>query len=61
MTISPADINSFIELYKQVYKQEISRSQAEEQIKALIILMRMTYQPMTKAEHQKYYKGLKKS
>ncbi|MDD3285171.1 MAG: hypothetical protein PHG95_00820 [Patescibacteria group bacterium] len=61
MTISPADIDSFIGLYKEVYKQEINRSQAEEQIKALIILIRMTYQPMTKAEHCKYYKGLKKA
>lgn len=61
MIISSADIDSFIELYKEVYKQEISHSQAEEQIKALIILIRMTYQPMTKAEHRKYYKGLKKA
>lgn len=61
MTISPADIDSFIGLYKEVYKQEINRSQAEEQIKALIILIRMTYQPMTKAEHRKYYNGLKKA
>ena len=61
MIISSADIDSFIELYKEVYKQEISRPQAEEQIKALIILIRMTYQPMTKAEHRKYYKDLKKA
>ncbi len=61
MTISPADINSFIKLYKQVYKEEISRSKAEEQIKALIILINLAYKPMTKAEHLKYYTSLKKA
>lgn len=58
MSFTEKDIDDFIALYKKTYNETISRDQALKEMSALVSLVEMTYKPMTKSEHKKYYNGL---
>lgn len=60
MKLSEKDIDSFIELYDKSFKVKLSRCEALEQANALINLVKLTFKPMTRQEHRKYYGSLKK-
>lgn len=55
MPLTEKDIDDFIALYKKTYNKTIDREQAFREMSALVSLVEMTYKPMTKAEHKKYY------
>lgn len=51
---SNQEINSFQELWRQQFGEEISQDFAIEQATALISLMKNIYRPMTEEEFKKY-------
>jgi len=60
MSLTASDIDSFIDLYQKTFKKKVGRREAQEQANALLTLVKITYQPMTRQEYQKYYGTLKK-
>ena len=61
MKISEEDVSSFMALYEKEFHEKLTRSEGYRQALNLLILVEMTYKPMTRAEHRKYYGALKKS
>ena len=58
MPLTEKDIDNFIALYKKTYNKTIDREQAYREMGDLVSLVEMTFKPMTKSEHKKYYNGL---
>lgn len=54
MLLTTKNVSDFQELYKEAFKQEISTDEALEQGAKLIELIRATYRPITKEDHNKY-------
>jgi hypothetical protein len=53
-------MKDFKELYQKIFKIEISDEEAYKQAADLLWLVERTYKPMTKSEHRKYHRNLKK-
>lgn len=60
MTITEAQLNSFIALYQKVYGITLPRNEAYKQASDLLWLVDLTYRPMTKKQWRKYYPLAKK-
>jgi len=58
MQFTDEQIDDFIALYKKEFGEEISREEASKQAEALTSLVKQLYKPMTRAEFDKYSKGL---
>lgn len=56
MKFTDIQLQSFIDLYKQEFGEEIDSQEAERQASALVSLVQQTYQPMTEREYTKYKK-----
>ena len=51
MIFSDEQLNSFIALYKREFSEDIDRAEAQRQASALVSLVKLTYEPMTKREY----------
>jgi len=60
MEITPSFMEEFKKLYQKIFKIKISDEEAYKQAADLLWLVERTYKPMTKSEHRKYYRNLKK-
>lgn len=59
MSLSESDIDIFIDLFNKTFQKKLSRLEAQEKAIALLTVVKITYKPMTRQEHQKYYCTLK--
>ena len=50
MQFTNEQLDSFIALYKQEFREEIDRAEALRQATSLVSLVKLTYVPMTKKE-----------
>jgi len=60
MKFTEQELNSFIELYKREFGDELSKTEALEQATALVSIVKLTYIPMTKKELEKSLEACKK-
>ena len=60
MEITPSFMKEFKKLYLKIFKIEISDEEAYKQAADLLWLVEQTYKPMTKSQHNQYYRNLKK-
>jgi hypothetical protein len=60
MEITSNDVESFMALYEKIYGEKLTKSEAYRQASDLLFLVKMTYKPMTRAQHRKYCGALKK-
>ena len=51
MIFSDEQLNSFIALYKREFSEDIDRAEAQRQASALVSLVKLTYEPMTRSEY----------
>lgn len=51
MQFSDEQLKSFIELYKREFSEDIDRAEAQRQASALVSLVKLTYEPMTRSEY----------
>ncbi|HNV61803.1 MAG TPA: hypothetical protein PKN54_02550 [Candidatus Cloacimonas acidaminovorans] len=54
MKFTEEQLNSFIELYKKQFGETIDRAEALRQATALVSLVKLTYEPMSKKDFEKY-------
>lgn len=54
MKFTEEQLNSFIELYKEQFGETIDRAEAQRQATALVSLVKLTYEPMSKRDFEKY-------
>ena len=54
MKFTEEQLNSFIELYKKQFGKTIDRAEALRQATALVSLVKLTYEPMSKKDFEKY-------
>ena len=54
MKFTNKQLDSFIALYKQEFGEEITKSEALKQATALVSLVKLTYEPMSKRDYSKY-------
>lgn len=54
MKFTKAQLKSFIELYRQEFGEEISEAEALKQATALVSIVKLTYEPMSKKDFEKY-------
>jgi len=54
MQFTRAQLKSFIELYRQEFNEEISEAEALKQATALVSIVKLTYEPMSKKDFEKY-------
>ncbi len=52
--LSDEQVKKFQSLYKKHYGKEISKEEAYNQGIKLVRLLKITYKPITKEEHEKY-------
>lgn len=58
MNFTEEQLNNFIKLYKQEFGEEIDQAEALRQATALVSLVKLTYEPMSKKDF-KFYSSLK--
>jgi hypothetical protein len=58
MNFTEEQLNSFIKLYKQEFGKDIDKAEALRQATALVSLVKLTYEPMSKKDF-KFYSSLK--
>jgi hypothetical protein len=58
MKFTEEQLNRFIKLYKQEFCEEIDQAEALRQATALVSLVKLTYEPMSKKDF-KFYSSLK--
>ena len=51
MQFSDEQLKSFIALYKREFGEDIDRAEAQRQASALVSLVKLTYEPMTRSEY----------
>ena len=54
MKFTNEQLNSFIELYEKEFGEVIDRVEAQRQATALVSLVKLTYEPMSKKNFKKY-------
>jgi len=54
MKFTNEQLNSFIELYEKEFGETIDRAEALRQATALVSLVKLTYEPMSKKDFEKY-------
>jgi len=54
MKFTEEQLNSFIELYKKQFGKTIDRAEALRQATALVSLVKLTYEPMSRKDFEKY-------
>ena len=54
MKFTNEQLNSFIELYEKEFGEVIDRVEAQRQATALVSLVKLTYEPMSKKDFKKY-------
>ena len=54
MKFTNKQLNSFIELYEKEFGEVIDRAEAQRQATALVSLVKLTYEPMSKKDFKKY-------
>lgn len=54
MKFTKVQLKSFIELYRQEFGEELSEAEALEQATALVSIVKLTYEPMSKKDYEKY-------
>ena len=61
MIFTDEQLNSFIALYEREFGEKIDRAEAIRQATALVSLVKLTYEPMTKKDFKKYSEHLPKN
>lgn len=56
MGFTDQQIDNYIALHKKEFNEDIDRAEALRSATALVNMVRITYQPMTKADYIKYSK-----
>lgn len=51
MQFSDEQLKSFIALYKREFGEDIDRAEAQRQASALVSLVKLIYEPMTRSEY----------
>jgi len=59
MKFTSEQLNSFIKLYEQEFGEKLDNAKALEQATALVSLVKLTYEPMSRKDFAKYSKHLK--
>ena len=54
MKFTEEQLNGFIELYKKEFDETIDRAEALRQATALVSLVKLTYEPMSRKNFEKY-------
>jgi hypothetical protein len=54
MKFTEEQLNGFIELYKKEFGETIDRAEALRQATALVSLVKLTYEPMSRKNFEKY-------
>ena len=54
MKFTNEQLNSFIELHEKEFGKVIDRAEAQRQATALVSLVKLTYEPMSKKDFRKY-------
>ncbi len=54
MKFTKEQLNSFIKLYKQEFNEDIDYAEAQKQATALVSIVKLTYEPMSKNDFKKY-------
>lgn len=58
MKFTKEQLDSFIKLHKQEFGETLDRAEAQRQATALVSLVKLTYEPMSKKDF-KFYSSLK--
>lgn len=60
MNFTDEQLSSFIKLFKQEFGKDIDRAEALRQATALVSLVKLTYEPMSRKDWKKHTKHLEK-
>jgi len=60
MKFTEQELNSFIALYKKEFGDELSKAEAQQKATALVSIVKLTYEPMTKKEFNEHISACKK-